>query len=282
MTTSSATAAASEGAPVIHPTAVVDPGALLEEGVHIGPFCVVGANVRLGRNVRLHAHVVVEGHTTIGEGTKVSPFAVLGTPPQDVKYRGEESRLEIGSHNVIREHVTMNPGTESGGMLTRVGDRNMFMVGAHVAHDCMVGDQVVFANNATLAGHCTVGDHAILGGLCAVHQHVRIGAHAFIGGMSGVENDVIPFATALGDRAALGGLNIVGLKRRGFSREQVHRMRQAYRKLFTDEGTLAARLDSVEAEFADDPHVQRIISFMRVESGRALCLPRQTASAPGD
>jgi UDP-N-acetylglucosamine acyltransferase len=261
---------------------VVDPGAILEEGVHIGPFCVVGANVRLGRNVQLHAHVVVEGHTTIGEGTKVSPFAVLGTPPQDVKYRGEESRLEIGSHNVIREHVTMNPGTESGRMLTRVGDRSMFMVGAHVAHDCMVGDQVVFANNATLAGHCTVGDYAILGGLCAVHQHVRIGAYAFIGGMSGVENDVIPFATALGDRAALGGLNIVGLKRRGFSREQVHRMRQAYRKLFTDDGTLAARLDSVEAEFADDPHVQRIISFMRVDSGRALCLPRQNASAAGD
>ncbi|RIA56436.1 acyl-ACP--UDP-N-acetylglucosamine O-acyltransferase [Dichotomicrobium thermohalophilum] len=277
MTTSSATAAASEGAPVIHPSAVVEPGAVLEEGVRVGAFCVVGPKVRLGRNVQLQSHVVVEGHTTIGEGTTVSPFAALGTPPQDLKYRGEDSRLEIGSNNVIREHVTMNPGTESGRMLTRVGNGNLFMVGAHVAHDCMVGDNVIFANNATLAGHCTVEDNAILGGLCAVHQHVRIGAHAFIGGMSGVENDIIPFGMALGNRAGLAGLNVVGLKRRGFSREQIHRLRQAYRIMFADEGTLSERLDAVEAEFGEDPHVQQIVSFARTESGRALCMPRQNA-----
>lgn len=282
MTTSSATAAASDGAPVIHPSAVVEPGAVLEDGVRIGPFCVVGPSVKLGRDVELHSHVVVEGNTTIGEGTKIFPFASIGHQPQDLKFRGEPSRLEIGSHNIIREHVTMNPGTESGRMLTRVGDRNLFMVAAHVAHDCMIGDQVIFANNATLAGHCTVEDHAILGGLCAVHQFVRIGAYAFIGGMSGVENDVIPYGMALGNRAALAGLNIVGLKRRGFTREQIQRMRQAYRLLFAGEGALAERVDAVEERFGDEPAVQRIIDFVRAESGRALCIPRQTASGAAE
>ncbi len=282
MTTSSATAAASQGAPIIHPSAVVDPGATLEEGVRIGPFCVVGPKVRLGANVQLHSHVVVEGETTVGEGTKIFPFASIGHAPQDLKYRGEPSRLEIGSHNVIREHVTMNPGTEAGRMLTRVGNHGLFMVGAHVAHDCVIGDKVIFANNATLAGHCTVEDNAILGGLCAVHQHVRIGAHAFIGGMSGVENDVIPFGMALGNRAGLAGLNIVGLKRHGFSREDIHRLRQAYKILFADRGTLAERLEAVEQAFGDDPAVQRIVGFARTESGRALCVPRQNAGGSAD
>ncbi len=280
MTTSSATAASSSGAPLIHASAIVEPGAILAEGVRIGPFCIIGPNVTLGRDVELHAHVVVQGNTTIGEGTKVYPFAAIGTPPQDLKYRGEDTRLEIGCHNVIREHVTMNPGTVTGDMLTRVGDRNLFMVAAHVAHDCMIGDQVIFANNATLAGHCVVEDGAILGGLCAVHQFVRIGAYAFIGGMSGVENDVIPYGMALGNRARLAGLNLVGLKRRGFSRDQIHRLREAYRMMFAGEGTLAGRLDAVEAAFGDDPHVQRILSFVRTDSGRALCLPRRSAADP--
>jgi len=276
MTTTSATASDSDSAPLIHPSAVVEPGAVLEDGVRVGPFCVVGPQVKLARHVQLHAHVVVAGDTTIGEGTKVFPFASIGHQPQDLKYRGEASRLEIGSQNMIREHVTMNPGTETGQMLTRVGNRNMFMVGAHVAHDCMIGDNVILANNATLAGHCTVEDHAILGGLCAVHQFVRIGAHAFIGGMSGAENDVIPFGMALGNRAGLAGLNVVGLKRHGFSREQIHSLRRAYRMLFAQEGTVAERLATVEAAFGDEPNVQRIIAFARAGSDRALCTPRQS------
>jgi UDP-N-acetylglucosamine acyltransferase len=258
----------------VHPSSVVHAGAVLEEGVRIGPFCVVGPNVRLDRDVRLHSHVVIEGYTSVGEGTGIFPFASIGHQPQDLKFKGEASRLEIGCHNVIREHVTMNPGTETGEMLTRVGERCLFMVGAHVAHDCMIGNHVIMANNATLAGHCTVEDHAILGGLCAVHQFVRIGEHAFIGGMSGVENDVIPFGMALGNRAGLAGLNIVGLKRHGFEREQVHRLRQAYRLLFSDEGTLTERLDDVEKMFGDDASVQRILAFARAPSQRALCVPR--------
>ncbi len=278
MSTSPQITPASDGTgPSVHPSAVVEPGAVLEEGVRIGPFCVVGPHVRLGRNVELHAHVVVAGHTAIGEGTQVFPFAVLGHQPQDLKYKGEASRLEIGAHNVIREHVTMNPGTESGHMLTRVGDHGFFMVGSHVAHDCRVGNRVIMANNATLAGHCTVEDNAILGGLVAVHQFVRIGAYAFIGGMSGVENDVIPFGMALGNRARLAGLNIVGLKRRGFEREKIHAMREAYRMLFAAEGTLEERIEAVETRYSDDPEVQRIVAFVRTSANRALCTPRDTS-----
>lgn len=258
----------------VHPTAVVHPSATLGEGVQIGPYCVVGAEVELADSVQLHSHVVVEGNTRIGEGTQVFPFASLGHQPQDKKYRGEHSRLVIGKHNIIREHVTMNPGTETGTMVTEVGDNGLFMVGSHVAHDCQVGDHVILANNATLAGHCRVGDYAILGGLSAVHQFVRIGSHAFIGGMSGVENDVIPFGMALGNRARLAGLNIVGLKRRDFAREQIHTLRKAYRLLFSAEGTLAERLDDVEKMFADDANVQLIISFIRENADRALCVPR--------
>ena len=279
MTTPSAPASAPETAPVIHPSAVVEPGADLQEGVRIGPFCVVGPRVKLHRNVRLHSHVVVQGDTTIGADTEIFSFAAIGHQPQDLKYRGEASRLEIGRRNMIREHVTMNPGTEAGTMLTRVGDDGLFMVGAHVAHDCMIGDRVILANNATLAGHCAVEDHAILGGLCAVHQHVRIGAYAFIGGMSGVENDVIPFGMALGNRAGLAGLNIVGLKRNGFSRDQLHKLRQAYRLMFAQEDALTARLERLEAEFGDDPHVQQLLSFARAASGRGLCVPRQAMSS---
>lgn len=274
MTSPQPSTGAETDAPVIHPSAVVQPGAMLEEGVRVGPFCVVGPQVRLGRGVHLHSHVVVEGDTTIGEGTRIFPFASIGHQPQDLKFKGEPSRLEVGRHNVIREHVTMNPGTEAGALLTSIGDHCLFMVGAHVAHDCRIGDRVILANNATLAGHCAVEDHAILGGLCAVHQFVRIGAHAFIGGMSGVENDVIPFGMALGNRAGLAGLNIVGLKRHGFEREQIHRLRQAYRLMFSDEGTLSERLDDVEKMFGEDASVQRILAFARAASERSLCIPR--------
>lgn len=260
----------------IHSSAVVDPGASIGAGVQIGPFCVVGPNVVLADNCRLHSHVVVEGQTEIGADCEIFPFSSIGHIPQDKKFGGEASRLIIGEKNIIRENVTMNPGTEGGGLTTEVGSHGLFMVGAHVAHDCKVGDHVIMANNATLAGHCVIEDHVILGGLCAVHQFVRIGAHAFVGGMSGVENDLIPYGMALGNRAVLSGLNIVGLKRQGFDREQIHSLRKAYRLLFSAEGTLMERMEDVEKMFADDPCVEQIIAFARAASDRSLCVPRNS------
>ena len=202
----------------IHETAIVNRNAEIHPSVIIGPYSVVGPNVVLQEGCHLEPHVIIGGNTKLGPNNHVFSFASIGLQPQDLKYKGEESSLEIGAENVIREHVTMNPGTEGGGMVTKVGDRCLFMVGAHVAHDCHVGNNVILANNATCAGHVEVGDFAILGGLSAIHQFVRIGKHAMIGGMSGVENDVIPYGSAMGNRAHLSGLNVVGLKRRNFSR----------------------------------------------------------------
>jgi UDP-N-acetylglucosamine acyltransferase len=263
----------------IHPTAVIGGKAQFGTDVKIGPYCIVGDDVVLGDGVELMAHVVVAGHTQIGARTKVYPFASLGQPPQHLKYAGEPSRLQVGADCVVREQVTMSPGTSFGGMETVVGDNCYFMVGAHVAHDCRVGSHVLFINNATIAGHCNVGDFAILGGLAAVHQWVRIGPYAFVGGLSGVENDVIPFGSVLGNRAYLGGLNIVGLKRHGFDREHIHTLRQAYRLLFSNEGTLMERVEDVATLFPDHPLVTLIVEFIRADSSRALCTPRNGRGA---
>jgi UDP-N-acetylglucosamine acyltransferase len=200
----------------IHPTAVIDSGASIGKGVSIGPYCVVGPNVQLDDSVTLKAHVVVDGRTIVGAGTTIYPFASIGSEPQDLKYRGEPSVLIIGGNNTIREHVTMNPGTAEGGLRTVIGNNCLFMVGTHVAHDCVIGDHVVMANNATLGGHVRVGDRVVVGGLAAVHQFIRIGAYAVIGGTSGVESDVIPFGRVKGDRAYLAGLNLV-VNRPGFA-----------------------------------------------------------------
>jgi UDP-N-acetylglucosamine acyltransferase len=258
----------------IHPSSVVAPEAKLGSNIQIGPFCVVGPNVELGDGCRLHSHVVVEGHTSIGPGCAIFPFASLGHIPQDMKYQGEQSRLIIGANNRIREYVTMNPGTESGGLITRVGSDGLFMAQAHVAHDCQVGDHVILANGATLAGHCVVGDYAILGGLSAVHQFVRIGEHAFIGGMSGVENDVIPFGMVVGPRASLKGLNVIGIKRRGFDRSQLKQLREVYDILFSTEGTLSDRVDKVETTYAEEGCVRQIVEFIRADTSRALSVPK--------
>lgn len=265
----------------IHPTAVVDPAAVIGQGVTVGPFCVIGADVTLAEGVVLHSHVVVAGRTTIGPRTRVFPFASLGHAPQDLKYRGEPSRLEIGADTVVRENVTMNPGTEGGGMLTSVGDRCLIMVGAHVAHDCRVGNDVILVNNATLAGHVHVGDHAILGGLSAVHQWVRIGEGAFVGGMSGVENDVIPFGTVIGNRARLGGLNLVGLRRAGYPRDDVHALRNAYKLLFEGDESLGLRLDRVAGTLGGSPLVDRMIAFIRAGGDRAITTPRERSAEEG-
>ena len=258
----------------IHPTAIVEDGARLGDSVKIGPYCIVGENCILGDGVELVSHAVISGHTELGARSRVFPFAALGSAPQHLKYDNEPSRLVIGSDCTIREHVTMNPGTTFGGMETVIGDNCYFMVGSHVAHDCRVGNHVIFINNATVGGHCQVGDFAILGGLAAVHQWVRIGQYAFVGGTSGVENDVIPFGSVLGNRAYLGGLNIVGLKRHGFDREHIHTLRQAYRLLFSAEGTLAERVEDVGTMFPDHPLVQLVVDFIRSGSDRALCTPR--------
>lgn len=257
----------------IHPTAIVDTKADIAGDAFVGPYCIVGPNCKLGAGVKLHAHVVVDGRTTVGAGTEIFPFASIGTKPQDLKFHGEESELVIGENNRIREHVTMNPGTEGGGMVTKVGDNGLFMVGAHVAHDCIIGNNVILANNATLAGHVIVEDFVIIGGLAAVHQFVRIGAHAMIGGMSGVENDVIPFGSVMGERAQLSGLNIVGMKRRGVSKDEIHALRNAYRSLFSSEGTLGERVESVSVDYKDSPAVQGVVEFIRSETSRGLTQP---------
>lgn len=259
----------------IHPSAAVDPAARLGEGVVIGPFCVVGPDVELGDRVRLTSHVVVEGRTTIGDDTVVYPFASLGHRPQDLKFKGEASALVIGRRNQIREHVTMSPGTEGGGMVTRVGDDGLFMVGVHVAHDCVVGNNAVLANNATLAGHVELGDFVTIGGLSAVHQFVRIGAHAMIGGMSGVEKDVIPYGLVMGERARLAGLNLIGLERRGFQKDDIHALRAAYRLLFGAEGTFAERMEEVGRDFGEKLLVSDVLDFIRSRASRSLCQPRE-------
>jgi len=257
----------------VHPTAIIEDGAKVGADVRVGPYCVVGGEVSLGDGVELLSHVVVAGRTTIGPRTRIFPFASIGHQPQDLKYKGEPSTLAVGSDCLIREGVTMNPGTEGGGMQTVVGDRCAFLANSHVGHDCKVGDNVIFSNNVMLAGHVTVGDFVIIGGGAAVIQFARLGAHSFIGGMSALENDLIPYGMALGNRAYLSGLNIVGLQRRGFSRDDIHSLRRAYRALFADEGTLMERVADVEAEFADHPIVKEIVAFMRVGGKRSLCTP---------
>lgn len=262
----------------IHASSVVDPKAEIGSDVEIGPFCVVGPNVKLGEGTQLLSHVVIEGKTSIGAGCRIFPFASIGHIPQDLKYEGEKSSLEIGDNNVIREYVTINPGTEGGGMVTRVGSNCLLMAQAHVAHDCQLGNNVIMANGATLAGHCEIGDFAILGGLCACHQFVRVGEHAFIGGMSGVENDVIPFGMVVGERANLKGLNIVGIKRSGLSRAQLKTLRAAYDLLFKGEGTLLGRAEQVAEQYGGEELVDRLVEFITADTSRSFSVPKQTSS----
>lgn len=258
----------------IDPRAIVSPKAKIGDNVRIGPFCTVGDHVVLHDGVVLHSHVVLEGRTSIGAGTQIFPFASIGHPPQDMKYRGEASELLIGEANTIREYVTMNPGTTGGGMVTRVGSGGLFMMSAHVAHDCQIGDRVIMANNATLAGHVIVEDDAIIGGLAAIHQHVRIGRRAMVGGMSGVEHDVVPYSLVMGERARLTGINVVGMKRAGFSRDEIQGLQLVYDTVFADGNTLAERLSELEQRFPSASPARDVLAFLREESARALCKPK--------
>jgi UDP-N-acetylglucosamine acyltransferase len=258
----------------IDPTARVADGARLAEDIEVGPYCIVGPNVELGRGVRLIANVHLAGVTTIGEGTIVYPFASLGTPPQSVHYRGGATRLVVGPRCEVREGVTMNTGTEDGGGLTEVGERCLFMVGCHIAHDCRIGNAVTFANNVVLGGHVSVGDHTFLGGHAAVHQYVRIGEGAMMAGLSGASGDIIPFGYALGQIADLVGLNVVGLQRRGAKRPELHRLRRAYRQLFFGSGVFSDRVDAVAREFAGDTLIEKVVAFINAGGKRSLMHPQ--------
>jgi UDP-N-acetylglucosamine acyltransferase len=263
----------------IDPTARVAPGAVIGKGVSIGPYCVIGPNVVLGDHCRLIAQVHITGHTTIGRSGVIYPFASLGTPPQSVKYRGGPTRLVIGDDCEIRESVTMNTGTEDDGGLTRVGNKCMFMVGSHVGHDCKVGNNVTLANNAVLGGHVLVEDYVFMGGHSAAHQFVRIGESAMIAGVTGLGADVIPFGFAIGQRGELDGLNVVGMRRRGYSRADIHGLRQAYRALFLVRGHFKERVEAVERGFANDPVVAKVIAFIKAGGSRPIMKATKTGSA---
>ena len=257
----------------IHPTAIIEDGARIGEDVRVGPFCHVGPEAVLGRGVELVSHAVVAGDTVLGDGCRVFPFASLGHEPQDLKYRGEPVRLRIGARCTFREGVTVNPGTAAGTSQTTIGNDCTLLANAHVAHDCSLGDRIVFSNNVMLAGHCTVGDNVIFGGGAAAHQFCRIGRNAFVGGIAGVEGDVIPFGMALGNRAYLGGLNLVGMKRTGMSRESIHAVRAAYRELFAGNAPVLEKANRMRAD-ASDPAVVDMLDFVVAGGGRALCTPR--------
>lgn len=259
----------------VHPTAIVASTAELDEGVVIGPYCIVGEAVKLGRNVRLTSHVVVEGVTTVGEDSIIHAFSNIGGPPQHLAHKGEPTELRIGPRNIIREHVTFHTGTASGRGVTTIGADGLYMVGSHVAHDCIVGNQVVLAKGATLGGHVEMGDFVFMGGLAAVHQFSRVGRYAFIGGLAAVTKDVIPYGSVWGNHAHLEGLNLVGLKRRGFSRETISAMRGAYRLLMADEGTFQERLEDTAQTFGEVPEVMEIVDFIRADGNRPLCLPER-------
>lgn len=255
---------------MIHPTAIIAPGARIGQGVEIGPWCQVGSEVVLEEGVRLLSHVVVDGRTRIGPHTTLYPFATVGLPPQDLKYRGEPTETVIGARTQIREHCTIHRGTVTGSGVTRVGDDCLLMAVVHVAHDCSIGNGVIIANNVVMGGHVEIGDGAVIGGAAALHQFVRIGRGAMVGGMSGVEGDVIPFGSVLGNRARLAGLNLVKLKRTGVERAAIHRLRAAFRMLFRAEGVFAERLQRVRETYGDDPLVREILAFIDAPSHRGL------------
>lgn len=256
----------------IHPSAVIEEGATLGEGCVVGPFCHVGPQVTLGDGVRLKSHVVVQGQTSIGANTEIFPFAVIGEIPQDLKFSGEKTRLEIGARNRIREHVTMNTGTSGGGGVTRVGDDGLFMAGCHVAHDAQVGNRVIIVNNAALAGHCVLEDDVIVGGLSGVHQFVRIGRGAIIGAVTMVTNDVIPYGLVQAERGRLDGLNLVGLKRKGVARADITALRAAFQMLAQGEGTFQERAKRLSDDTGSE-YVQHIVDFILGDTDRSFLTP---------
>jgi len=259
----------------IHETSIVDPKIELGEDVHIGPFCVVKGDVKIGARSRLESHISLVGNIEMGEDNLLSPFVAMGHPPQDFKHKGGPVGIRIGHRNKFREQANIHPGSDAGRPLTIIGDDCYMMVGTHLAHEGIMGNNVVVSNGAQIGGAVTIGDHAILGGLSAIHQFTRIGAHSFVGGMATVTRDVIPYGFVVGNSAHLVGLNIIGLKRRGFSRGKVKNLRSAYRLLFAPEGTFAERLEDVKKLFGDNEQAMDIVDFISAQEKRNICLPER-------
>ncbi|HWO43790.1 MAG TPA: acyl-ACP--UDP-N-acetylglucosamine O-acyltransferase [Candidatus Eisenbacteria bacterium] len=254
----------------IHETALVDRGAELDTDVEVGPYSIIRAGVKIGKRTKIRSHVVIEGRTTLGENNVVFPFAAVGSAPQDLKYKGEPSELIVGHNNTIREFASLNPGTAGGGMVTRVGDHNLLMMYCHIAHDCILGNHNIIANGATLGGHVVIEDYVIVGGLVGIHQFVRVGTSAILGAGSMVSKDVPPFCNATGDRARLRGLNIEGLKRRGFSRETIETIKKAYRVIFHSKLTTSQALEKIRRELPHSVEVQQLVAFI-AKSQRGIC-----------
>lgn len=255
----------------IHPTAVISEGAKIGKNVKIGPYCIVGSETILHDNVELKSHIVIEGITEIGENTVIYPFASIGQPPQILKYANEKSSTIIGSKNTIREYVTIQAGSHGGGMITSIGNNNLFMVGVHIGHDCKIGNNVVFANYVSLAGHIEVEDYVVIGGLSAVHQHARIGKHSMIGGLSPVGADVIPFGLVSSKRAVLEGLNLIGMNRKGFDKTESLNALKAIEEIFSEEGTFAQRIKQASEKYQNNSIIMQVINFLTQDSNRAFC-----------
>jgi len=257
---------------MIHKTAIIDSNAKISDNVKIGPYSIIGPNVEIGESTIIHSHVIITGHTKIGSNNIIYPFASIGNDPQDLKFQGEETNLEIGDNNKIREYVTINPGTKGGGGLTKVGNNCLFMVSAHIAHDCYVGDNVILANNVPLGGHANIGDNAIIGGNSAVQQFTRVGKSAMIGGMCGVVRDIIPYGIAHGNRSILQGLNLIGLRRKNISNKEIMTLTDAYKEIFKNE-KLTENLNNLSNEFNNNKLVQEVIEFIEKDKKRPICTP---------
>ncbi len=254
----------------IHQSTIINEGAIIGKNVEIGPFCIIGSNVKIDDNTKLKSHIIIEGSTVIGKNNIIHPFVTIGVDPQDLKFSGEDSKVEIGDNNIIREHVTIHKGTNSGIMKTIIGNNCLLMVGSHIAHDCILGNNIILANNATLAGHVEVEDNVIIGGLSAVHQFVKIGHGAMIGGMSAVENNVIPYGMAMGERAFLSGLNLVGLKRSKIDRDQINNLRHFFKEISENESqNISDKIIKIKKQY-DCNLVRNVINFINSNSSRSL------------
>ena len=257
---------------MIHKTAIIDANAKISKNVKIGPYTVIGPHVEIAEGTEIQSHVNIKGNTKIGKNNQIYPFASIGNDPQDLKFQGEETRLEIGNNNKIREYVTLNPGTKGGGGLTKVGNNCLFMVSAHIAHDCFVGDNVILANNVPLGGHAHIGDNAIIGGNSAVQQFTRVGNSAMIGGMCGVVRDIIPYGIAHGNRSILQGLNLIGLRRKNISNKEIITLSNAYKEIFKNEN-LTENLSNLSNEFKNNELVAEVVQFIEKDKKRPICTP---------
>ena len=257
---------------MIHKSSIIDKKAKISKNVKIGPYTIIGPNVEIGKDVEIYSHVNILGNTKIDEGTKIFPFACIGTQPQDLKYKGEKNSLIIGKNNIIREYVTINPGTEQGGYITKIGDNCLFMISSHIAHDCKIGNNVVIANNVPLGGHVTIEDSVIIGGNSAVQQFTRIGRLAMVGGMTGVLKDVIPFGLSFGNRNYLKGINLIGLRRKKYDNKKIMELDEAYKKIFSS-NNLQENLSKINGEYKDNELIKEVTNFIDKDKKRPICTP---------